>query len=176
MRFAQLLRGGDRRSLQGVPTVIQEVRADPKRVVELFDCVFDDDEIVRMRAADALEKVCREEPARLTPFVERMLTDMAASRQPSVQWHLAQLLGEVPLTPVQRDRAAAVVQEALDTSSDWIVVTCALETLAAFTRQGAVGRDVLQHALDQWSDDPRKAVRSKVRRLRREAATDGPPG
>ena len=62
-----------------------------------MQCVFSADEIVRMRASDALEKVCRSRPALLQPFVPRLLGEMSRIEQASVQWHLAQILTEVRL-------------------------------------------------------------------------------
>lgn len=90
-----------------------------------------------MRAADgALEKLCRERPEEFTRFTERLLTDVAAIEQPSVQWHLAQMLGEIQMTEQQRRRAAGVLVRQLDPSNDWIVVNLTLETLAPFVETG----------------------------------------
>lgn len=74
-------------------TAVDLALGSPSLVEELLECVFSDDEIVRTRASDALEKVCRRRPGPLRPSLERLLVDMAAVRQPSVQWHLAQILG-----------------------------------------------------------------------------------
>jgi hypothetical protein len=53
---------------------------------ELFACLGNADDIVRMRAADALEKVCREHPEWLVPYADRLLSDVAGIDQPSVHW------------------------------------------------------------------------------------------
>lgn len=166
--FRNLLSGEDPLTLKGVAEVITALQQDPRLVAVVFDVVFDDDDVVRMRAADALEKLCREEPTRLVPFVDRLLTDMAEPRQPSVQWHLAQMLAEVPLDEGQADRAAAIVSALLTDSDDWIVRNCSLEALAAFTRRGTISRDELLAHLDRVAGDERKSVRSRVRKLRSE--------
>ena len=100
--IAELLSGGDPRALGRVPVVIDIVLRGPARLGELFECLSSDDPIVRMRASDALEKVARRRPDLLEPFVEPLLGEVATIEQPSVQWHLAQIVGEVRLNTDQR--------------------------------------------------------------------------
>lgn len=163
-----MLTGGDRRTLHGVADVIALVEARPGRLAELFGCIFADDDVVRMRAADACEKLCRSHPDWFEPYVERMLTDVAASGQPSVQWHLAQMLAQVPLDDRQAARAAEVVAGLLGGSDDWIVRNCSLESLASFARRGTISRQAMSAQLDRVAEDERKSVRSRVEKLRRE--------
>lgn len=98
----QMLSGGDPRSLHGVDRVIAAVLADPSALEALFGRLFCDDAVVRMRA---LEKIARIRPELLAPFTRRLLSDVVAIDQPSVQWHLAQILTEIELTPEQRARS-----------------------------------------------------------------------
>ena len=90
--FAEMLAGGHRNSLGRTEEVVGIVLADPGRLDELFASLAVRDELVRMRAGDALEKVCREQPEWFAPRIERLLGDVAQIEQPSVQWHLAQML------------------------------------------------------------------------------------
>ena len=77
-----LLSGGNPRTLHNVDEVIRTVLAQPERVDELIRCVLDaDDDIVHMRAGDALEKVCRAQTSLLQPHVFLLLGDMAKIRQ-----------------------------------------------------------------------------------------------
>jgi hypothetical protein len=85
----QMLSGGDPRSLHGVDRVIAAVLADPSALEALFECLFCDDSVVRMRAGDALEKIARVRPELLAPFTRRLLSDVVDIDQPSIQWHLA---------------------------------------------------------------------------------------
>jgi hypothetical protein len=119
-----LLTGGRPRSPRNAGVVVDAVSRQPERLEELVQCVFSADEIVRMRASDALEKVCRSHPRLLQRFVPRLLGEMARIEQASVQWHLAQILAEVPLDEEQRAQAITVLEHNLDTSGDWIVTNC----------------------------------------------------
>lgn len=162
--FKDQLTGGPKRELRN-RAVIDAVLADPARVGELFACVLDDDAHVRMRAADALEKVGRAQPSIVAPLADRILTDMAIIDQPSIQWHVAQLVATLPLRPRERRRGIATVQRYLNTSDDWIVLTQSMRTLAHFAEQDESLRRPLLHWLDELGRDPRPAVARLADRL-----------
>lgn len=155
--FRHALAGGPKRELRN-SAVIDAVLTDPDRVDELFSCVFDDDAHVRMRASDALEKVCREQPSTVAPLTDPILTDMAASDQPSVQWHVAQLVSTLPLNNRQRRRGIDAVRRYLDTSGDWIVLTQSMRTMGLFAEHDESLRRTLMPRLDELGRDPRPAV------------------
>jgi len=52
-----MLKGGDRRSIGRSNEVTKLVLRQPGRFAELVECLWSEDPIVRMRAADAAEKV-----------------------------------------------------------------------------------------------------------------------
>ena len=67
----QLLRkltGGDRRSIGNVESIIQDVKKKPSLFDVLFEGLAVDDPLVRMRAADAIEKISADQPDLLRPF------------------------------------------------------------------------------------------------------------
>ncbi|MEK7785160.1 MAG: hypothetical protein AAB658_07015, partial [Chloroflexota bacterium] len=51
------LEGGDLRSIGRSEEVAADVLADPALFGELFDGMLDDNPLIRMRAADAVEKI-----------------------------------------------------------------------------------------------------------------------
>jgi len=61
--LASLLTGGDRRSIGQADAVAARVAEQPALLAKLWDCLADADPVVRMRAADALEKISRATPA-----------------------------------------------------------------------------------------------------------------
>ena len=163
--FEAMLSGGDKRSLGRADEVVAHVLAKPKRVAALYDCLFSDDEIVRMRASDALEKVCRERPALVMPFADRLLRDVAKIDQPSVQWHLAQILGTLPLDAALRRRAIAHLKRNLRRYDDWIVINLTLEALAEIAKHSASLRKTLPPILRRYQRDRRKSVAKRASKL-----------
>ena len=167
------LSGGDPRTLRNVDEVVEIALAEPERLDELIRCVLEsDDEIVRMRAGDALEKACRPQPPLLQPHVWLLLGAMSRIHQHSVQWHVAQMLGHVRLTPKQRHRAARLMNENLDESTDWIVLNCSLDTLAVLARQDPAVVDDLRHQLRRHEQSSYKSLANRARKLLIEFAPD----
>ena len=71
--FAEILRvGGRSNSLGRTVEVIETVLADHSRVEELYNCLFQDDAWLRMRAVDALEKICRKHADWLAPYIKQI--------------------------------------------------------------------------------------------------------
>ncbi len=166
-----LLTGGNSRSLRNAGIVIDAASRQPERLEELVECVFSADEIVRMRASDALEKVCRADPGLLQRFVPRLLGEMSRIEQPSVQWHLAQILAEIQLDEPERATAIAILEHNLDTSGDWIVTNLTLQALAVFARTSPAVRARLTERLHRYQDSPYKSVASRARKLAAEFGT-----
>lgn len=136
--FNQILAaGGHANSLGRVNEVIEIVLKQKSRLDELYGCLFEEDAWVRMRAADALEKICRTNPEWLLPYIDRLAKEVSPSAQPSLQWHLAQIYREVALTPKQRQFAIQWLRQVLSrTDVDWIVAANAMTTLVQFTLEG----------------------------------------
>jgi hypothetical protein len=173
-RFAEVLTaGGHANSLGRVNEVIKAVLDDKARLDELYNCLFEDDAWVRMRAADALEKICREQPEWLLPYVDRFPKELAVSNQPSVQWHLAQIYREVVLTPVQKRFAAQWLESLLATKEvDWIVAANAMDTLAQFVDEGSFSRDGLLTLLKVQQQHKSKSVVRRASRLLDKLSSD----
>jgi len=108
---------------------------------------------VRMRAADAAEKVTRENPELLRPFKRELLGLMAEATQQEVRWHLAAMVPRLPLEVEERRLAMSLLNGYLEDRSS-IVRTFALQGLA-----------------DLAQDDP--GIRSSVIELLREATRRG---
>lgn len=160
-----VLAGGDPRSLGRAQEVVDAVLADPDQLPELFDAVLDEDELVRMRAADAVEKVASRHPEWLVPYVERLLSEVAGIEQDSVRWHVAQLLGEVPLSAEQRERAIALLERFADEGRNGFVVAHSLSSLAALAEQEQSLRPALRRRLERLAKDERSSVAKRAGKL-----------
>lgn len=153
--------GGDPRTLTGVEEVLAHLRAHPERLGELIDTCSDVDSVVRMRAADALEKYAREQPDLVAAQLERLFAELGASTQPSVQWHLAQILGEVPVAD-HYDEATTWLLATLDSATDWIVLSHALTSIATLAEADPALRPLAIPRAQRHAADPRKAVAKRA--------------
>lgn len=163
-----MLTSGDPRSLGRTQEVVELVIADQTLLEELYSCLFQDDEIIRMRAGDALEKVCRQNPEWFDSYKERLLSEVPKIRQPSVQWHLAQMLSEIQLTAPETKSAIKIMKRNLETMDDWTVTNLTLEALATFVRRGSFGTDEFIVILKQQLLSRHKSVVARSNKLLRE--------
>lgn len=113
---AVLTEGGRSNSPGRAGEVVDAVLADRGRLDELWACIGRADAYVRMRAVDSCEKVVNEQPTWADPYVPRILGELTASRQPSIQWHIAQLFPQGRLADDQRERAIAWLMARLATT------------------------------------------------------------
>lgn len=89
--FEQRLKGGHPNSLGNTLEVVDEAFADLSLFGALFNCHFSDDEVVRLRTSNAVKRVCKAHRHVLVPYIDRLLTEIAAIDQASTQWTLANL-------------------------------------------------------------------------------------
>lgn len=125
------LRGSDRRSIGRVDEVVEAVRKDPSLFEILFYGMLEKDPIVRMRSADAVEKLSSENPDCLTPFKKELLETVAKSAQQEVRWHLAQIFPRIKWKTTDRNKIIDLLMEYLEDKSK-IVKTFSMQALADF--------------------------------------------
>lgn len=162
-----LLEGGHANSLGRVNEVIDIVLQDKSRLDELYNCLFDEDAWVRMRAADALEKICRKHPEWLLPYIDRFQSELSDSTQPSIRWHLAQIYSQVQLSDTQREHVQYWLHNLLsDRNADWIVAANAMDTLVKFTKEGSYPTSVMKQLLSiQQQHKSNAVVRRAIKHL-----------
>src|SRR5229473_5390874 len=134
--IAVMLKGGDRRSIGRSDEVKKLVLHHPEHFTELLKYLCDESPIVRMRAADAVEKVTLVRPELLNPHKQELLGLLDEAEQIELRWHLALMVPRLTLSGQERERAAAALQRYLGDRSS-IVKTFALQGLADFARQDA---------------------------------------
>jgi hypothetical protein len=158
------LHGTDRRSISRSGEVVADVLADPRQFPLLFDAMLVADPVVRMHAADAVEKITRRRPDLLKGLENRVLTEVAAIDQQEVRWHVAQLLPRLALTPPQRAPAITILRGFLDDDSR-IVRTFAMQALSDLAEHDQQMRRWLRPLLAELTRPGTPAMRSRSRKL-----------
>lgn len=173
--FTDLLAGGRPNSLGRTHEVVDLVLADRSRLEELFVALGDPDVLVRLRVGDALEKVCREQPGWFVPHVDRLIDDVGRIEQPSVQWHVAQMLDHlrVDLSEEQARRATALLQDDLTGSTDWIVLNVTMDVLTGWAGNDQQLARWLAPVLERLRSDRRSSVAKRAARRLEELHTSG---
>ena len=135
-----LLAGGDRRSIGRADEVAAAVSKNHTLFPTLMQGWRSNDPVVRMRAADATEKITRKQPDLLRVYKEELLALMTETEQQELRWHLAAIIPRLQLDPKERQLASCLLRGYLRDNSS-IVKTCALQALADL----AVDDSSIQH-------------------------------
>ena len=159
-----MLKGGHPNSLGRTAEAVDIVLADRARLSELFAAIADPDEVVRLRVADALEKVCREQPGWFVTHVDRLFSNLGQIDQPSVQWHVAQMLQHLrsDLSDGQAQQATELLQRNLSTSTDWIVLNVTMDVLTKWATRDAPLTNWLVPELNRLRHDKRTSVAKRA--------------
>jgi hypothetical protein len=159
-----MLAGGDRRSIGRANEVVDLVRLEPKKFGLLIECLWDSDSHVRMRAADAAEKISRDGIALLKPYKASLLGLLAEATQQEMRWHLAVTVPRLRLTRAECRRVAEILQRYLEDRSS-IVRTCAMRGLSDLIRQDISLRPMVLELLRSLTRTGTPAMRARGRIL-----------
>jgi hypothetical protein len=161
-----LLEGGDRRSIGRSDQVAAIVSKNQALFPELIKGWWSEDPLVRMRAADATEKVARKIPGLLRPYKKELLGLMAEAKEPELRWHLAVMVPRLPLNSKERQLATSLLSSYLEDRSS-IVKTFALQGLADLTVDDPSVRPGVIEILRQATRSGTPAMKARSRKLLR---------
>jgi hypothetical protein len=158
------LKRGDRRIIGRADEVARVVSKNPKLFDGLISGLWSEDALVRMRAADAAEKVSRTNRTVLQPYKKELLGLMAESREQELRWHLAVIVPRLLLSPKERQLAASLLNEYLEDRSS-IVKTFALQGLADLAEDDPTNRPKVVEILREATGTGTPAMRARSRKL-----------
>jgi hypothetical protein len=159
-----LLQGGDRRMIGRSDQVAAMVSEAPELFSELMAGLWSDDPLVRMRAADAAEKVTRNNRELLQPYKGELLGLMAETEQQELRWHLAAMAPRLLLDTKQRNLATSLLVGYLGDRSS-IVKTSALQGLADLAQGDPSIRPGVIEILRQATRTGTAAMKARSRKL-----------
>ena len=170
----RMLAGGDRRSTGDADRVAALVLRQPKRFAELIEILWDDDPIVRMRAADAAEKVSAQKPAYLEPFKDELFRLLEQSTQAEVRWHIAVMIPRLRLEDEERSRAINALSQYFGDHRS-LVKTAAIQGLVELSRGNPALESDKIDLLERAARTGTPAMRARSRILLAEFRTEGRP-
>lgn len=158
------LKGGDRRSIGRADEVVTDVLNDPALFTVLFGGMLSDDPLIRMPAADAVEKITVEHPEYLQPHKVELLEEVAKVEQQEVRWHVAQMIARLGLSAEEFGQAAEILREYLEDKSK-IVKVWSMQALADLMKQDETLLDEVVATLEEQTRIGSPAMQSRGRRL-----------
>ena len=167
------LQGGDMRSIGRANEVVADVLQDRDLFEHVFRGMLSEDPIVRMRAADVVEKVSAVYPECLQPYKEDLLRRVAIVDQQEVRWHVAQMLPRLKLDAKERAIAVDILLGYLEDKSK-IVKTFAMQALAEFAVADECLRATVVPILQELTETGSPAMASRGRKLLQQLGCQSP--
>jgi hypothetical protein len=163
-QILRLLEGGDRRMIGRSEEVVAMVSKDPRLFPELMAGLWSTDPLIRMRAADAAEKVTRTRRELLQPYKGELLGLMVETEQQELRWHLAAMVPRLQLNTKQRNLATSLLIGYLENRSS-IVKTFALQGLAELAQDDPSLRPGVIEILREATRNGTPAMKARSRKL-----------
>lgn len=123
------LKGGDMRSIGKADEVVSDLIKEPALFGEVFKGMKSDDPLIRMRAADVIEKVSKTHPEYLMPYKKELINEITKIEQQEVRWHVALMFTYLEFTGAEKTLVLEILLSWLEKSKSKIVKANALEAL-----------------------------------------------
>jgi hypothetical protein len=162
----QALSGTDRRSVGEADRVVFRVLEQPELIGILFQGLETTDTVLRMRCADAIEKVTAKRPELLVPFKQHILQQLVTIDQQEVRWHVAPMLARLPLTADEENTVVALLL-GFTTDQSSIVKTLAMQALADIARRSPRLLPEIRQHIEELSAIGTPAMKARGRNLLR---------
>ena len=156
---------GDLRTTGYADDVVKEVVKDPGRFEEILSGLTHLNPGVRMRAADALEKVSAQKPALLQPHKKLLIEVLRSSQQQEVQWHIAQMLSYVSWTAKEIETISEILITYFNTSKSAIVRVMSLQAIVDLAQDHPHLRDVSQYLTQKALNSDFPSLRARARKI-----------
>ncbi|MBK7599981.1 MAG: hypothetical protein IPJ07_16250 [Acidobacteria bacterium] len=160
------LSGGDRRSIGRSNEVVAHVIADTKLFDVIFDGIMNEDPLIRMRCADAVEKSQRFIQNCSKNTKRRSSRFFRKSNNPEVRWHIAQMFSRLKLNRRDRRRVYGILQKFLsDRNQSSIVRTFSMQALTDLAAADVELRLPITHQIEELTATGTPAMKSRGKRL-----------
>jgi hypothetical protein len=143
---------------------VADVLADPTLFGELFQGMLNDELLIKMRAADAVEKITALHPEYLQPYKNQLIEQVASIDQQEVRWHVAQMLPRLELSAAEQAQAVEILLGYLNDKSK-IVKTLAMQALADLAEREARLRPQVSKLLAELTETGSPAMKSRGQKL-----------
>jgi hypothetical protein len=140
------------------------IRQDPSLFAELISGLWSENALVRMRSADAAEKITREDCNLLAAYANELLGLMREVPDKEMRWHLAAIAPRIATTANRRKLAWENLRAYLDDTSS-IVRTFALQGMAELATADASFRPEVLELLEHARRTGSAAMKARSRKL-----------
>jgi HEAT repeat protein len=156
------LKGGTLRSDGAADQVADAVLIELVLFKNLLEGLKSEDDVVRGRTADAMEKVAREYPNHAAKYLDEILAVTADETLPMANWHLAMLYGYIAAEKGTVEKTFSVLMRMLADASAF-VKSWAITSLCIIARLHPQYFEEITREIGRLSGHESAAVRTRVR-------------
>ncbi|MFA5333550.1 MAG: hypothetical protein WC376_03575 [Candidatus Nanoarchaeia archaeon] len=132
MNLISELKLGDLRTTGKSDELAKKAINNPAIIEELIVAINNEDKGVRMRAADAVQKISELKPETIKPYKKEFIK-YCTINQKEVRWHLAQIYPILDLTHHERETILTKLQEWIKTDESNIVKVFCMQAIYDFS-------------------------------------------
>lgn len=163
--FERILSGGDLRSIGKSNLVVLKV-TNQTHFDDLFKCLFYDDRIVVMRAADAIEKITTNNPGYLRKHKKEIFALCKIFADEELKWHLALLIPRLQLDNKEFNAAWNILTAwAKDRSNSRIVRVNSIQGLFNLCLQNIALKPELILLLSELKEENIPSINARIKKL-----------
>jgi HEAT repeat protein len=141
-----------------------DVLDNPALFSEVFKGILSDDPLIRMRSADAVEKITAKRPQYLQDYKRTLIYKVAKIDQQEVRWHVAQMLSRLALTKTESEVVVEILMNYLLDKSG-IVRTFSMQALADIAAKQKSLRPQIVRLLKTLTKRGTPAMQNRERKL-----------
>jgi len=158
------LKGDDRRSIGRANEVVAEVLDKPELFETLIAGMTHKDPVVRMRTADAVEKISAQEPQFLEGHKADLIEIGAQTTQQELRWHFAQISPRLSLDEDELKQVVEILRAYL-TDESKIVQVSAIQALADLVEQDEALFNEVYKIVERQTITGSPAVKSRCNKI-----------
>jgi hypothetical protein len=164
--FEKILSGGDLRSIGKSNSVILKIQTQ-NDFDELFQCLFHEDRLVVMRAADTIEKITINNTQYLAKHKDAIIKLCNVAMDKELKWHLALLIPRLNLDAKEFDKAwNTLTKWAKDKTNSRIVRVNSIQGLFEMKKQkGELEKD-FSLTLTELGKENIPSINARIRQLK----------
>lgn len=161
----EMLRGKDLRSIANVNELVPIIDSQNK-FDELFNYLSDKDRLIRMRSADAIEKITITQPNYLIKHKSEIIKMSFQDSEKELKWHLALLLPRLELNVDELIEAFATLKKwSLNSKESKIVRTNSLQALYDLTVKNEKFKEEFQSIICIVQQENIPSINARLKKL-----------
>jgi hypothetical protein len=158
-----MLRGGTLASDGCANKAADIVIQDNSQMALLIAALQDRDDVVRARAAHAVERVSRKLPRLVLPHYSLLVKLARHDPVPMVKWHIVMIMGNLSAISRLVDSSTKILLSLLNSKGEGVFVkSWAIVSLTILAKKYPLKRKLILRELTNFEGDNSAAIRSKV--------------